>query len=152
MQTPRAVALVLLVASMTGCYAARVETGLPPSAKVIEQKWASSWIYGLVPPKTIKATTECKDGVAIVETQLSFLNQVVSVLTFGIYTPMQIMVTCATGAATGMRDGDGSIFLSENATDEEAQRVFAEAADRAVATRHAVFVRRIPAEEAGGAQ
>ncbi|HET9950691.1 MAG TPA: Bor family protein [Candidatus Eisenbacteria bacterium] len=149
MPTPRAFVLVLLLASVTGCYAARVDTGLTPSAKVIEQKWASSWIYGLVPPKTIKAATECKDGVAIVETQLSFLNQVVSILTFGIYTPMQIVVTCASGAATGMRDGDGSMFLPENASDEDAQRVFAQAADRAVATRHAVFVRRIPAEDAG---
>jgi hypothetical protein len=152
MHTPRALVLVLLLASITGCYAARVETGLPPSAKVVQQKWASSWIYGLVPPKTIRASTECKDGVAIVETQLSFLNQVVSAVTLGIYTPMQIVVTCATGAATGMRDGDGSLFLSETATDEEAQRVFAEAADRAVATRHAVFVRRIPAEDAGDPQ
>lgn len=31
----------------------------------------------------------------MVETQVSFLNQLVGALTFGIYTPMHITVTCA---------------------------------------------------------
>ena len=146
MTTIRSLALVALLAMTTGCYAARVETGLAPSAKVIKKSFASGWIYGLVPPSTIKAAAECKDGVAIVETKLSFVNQLVGFLTFWIYTPMEITVTCATGAATGMRDGDGSMFLPENASIEDVQRVFAQAADRAVATRHAILIRTIPAE------
>jgi hypothetical protein len=36
---------------------------------------------------------------AKVETQLSFVNQLVSFLTLGIYTPMQIEVTCAAARA-----------------------------------------------------
>jgi hypothetical protein len=36
-----------------------------------------------------------------VETQLSFLNQVIAILTGGIYTPMSIKVTCA---AAGSED------------------------------------------------
>jgi len=147
MPTIRSLALVALLASMTGCYAARVETGLSPSAKVVKKSFASSWIYGLVPPSTVKAATECTDGVAIVETKLSFVNQLVGILTFGIYTPMEITVTCATGAATGMREGDGSMFVPEDASPEDVQHVFAQAADRAVATGHAIFIRTIPAEE-----
>ena len=83
-----------------GCFHATIETGLTPSTKVLEKKWASSWIYGLVPPKTVETASRCPDGIAKVETQLSFLNQVVHLLTFSIYTPMDIRVTCALPAGT----------------------------------------------------
>lgn len=77
-----------------GCYHATVETGATPSTEVIEKSFASAWIYGLVPPSTVSTAAKCPNGVAKVETQLSFVNQVVSFLTLGIYTPMQIKVTC----------------------------------------------------------
>ena len=63
--------LPLLV--LCGCYHASIETGLPASQNVQTQGWASSWIYGLVPPSTVKASEQCPNGVAKVETQLSFL-------------------------------------------------------------------------------
>jgi hypothetical protein len=37
----------------------------------------------------------CQNGPAEVETQHSFVNQLVGFLTLGIYTPMEIKVTCA---------------------------------------------------------
>jgi hypothetical protein len=89
-----AVSLVFL----GGCYHATVETGATPSTVVIDQSFASSWIYGLVPPKLVSTTSKCPDGVAKVETQHTFVNQLVGLLTLGIYTPMQIKVTCATGS------------------------------------------------------
>jgi len=93
------IVLTLAVASLPACYHAIVETGNSPSLNKIEQKWANSWIYGLVPPKTVEAQSKCSSGVARVETQHSFLNGLVGALTFGIYTPMEIIVTCAgTGA------------------------------------------------------
>jgi hypothetical protein len=81
---------------LCGCYHATVETGATPSTVVIDKSFASSWIYGLVPPSTVSTTSRCTDGVAKVETQHTFLNQLVGFLTLGIYTPMQIKVTCAT--------------------------------------------------------
>jgi hypothetical protein len=57
---------------------------------------------------------QCPEGVAQVDTQLSFLNQLVSFLTWGIYTPMEIVVTCASG---GMDD------LPEARSQEEAERL-----------------------------
>jgi len=88
------VSLVLL----GGCYHATVETGATPSTVVIDQSFASSWIYGLVPPKLVSTTSKCPSGVSKVETQHTFVNQLVGLLTLGIYTPMQIRVTCATGS------------------------------------------------------
>ena len=91
MRSLRAAALVLLA----GCYHATVETGVTPSTVVIDKSFASAWIYGLVPPSTGSTAEKCPNGVAKVETQHTFLNQLVGLLTLGIYTPMQIRVTCA---------------------------------------------------------
>jgi hypothetical protein len=67
---------------------------MKPSAVVLDKQWAPSFVLGLVPPPEIDATEKCTDGVARVETELTFLNQVVGLLTFGIYTPMRVKVTC----------------------------------------------------------
>lgn len=98
-RTHRVLIAAAWIASV-GCYHATVETGAPPSLDVVEKSFASGWIYGLVPPSTISTAAKCPNGVSKVETQLSFVNQVVSFLTLGIYTPMSIKATCAgTGAA-----------------------------------------------------
>ncbi|HMU60273.1 MAG TPA: hypothetical protein PKA66_00710 [Gemmatimonadales bacterium] len=78
-----------------GCYHATIETTATPSTVVIERGFASSWIYGLVPPSTVETEAKCTNGVAKVETQISFVNGLVGALTLGIYTPMSIKVTCA---------------------------------------------------------
>lgn len=91
----RIAALGIAVAFASGCYHATIETGAKPSTEVIEKKWAAGWVYGLVPPSTVETTSKCKKGVAKVSTQLSFANQLVSFLTSGIYTPMEIVATCA---------------------------------------------------------
>lgn len=80
---------------ITGCYHANISTGLEPSNEVIDNTFASAWIYGLVPPDVVRAQDECTYGVSRVETRLSFVNMLVGNLTLGIYTPMHIKVTCA---------------------------------------------------------
>lgn len=87
--------LAVLTLPLAGCYHATVNTGLAPSGVQVEKKWANGWLYGLVPPGNLDVGDQCPNGVARVETQLSFLNQVASGLTVGIYTPMTIVATCA---------------------------------------------------------
>jgi len=84
-----------LVFLLSSCYHATVTTGLRPSTVKIEKKWANAWIAGLVPPSAVETAEGCPAGVAQVDTQLSFLNMLVANLTLGIYTPMEIVVTCA---------------------------------------------------------
>jgi Bor protein len=98
MRSTRAAVLYLAVL-LAGCYHATIETGRPASNVTHEDRWADSWIYGLVPPAVINTAARCPSGVARVETQLSFLNQLVGLLTLGIYTPMDVRVTCAQGGA-----------------------------------------------------
>ena len=80
---------------LTGCYHTQVTTGLTPSSQVIDIPFAHSFVYGLVPPSEVKTASECPNGVAKVETQISFVNGLVAALTFSLYTPMHITVTCA---------------------------------------------------------
>jgi hypothetical protein len=95
MRTARTAGLALLLLGAAGCYHATIETGAAPSTQTVERKWASGWIYGLVPPSTVNTKEKCANGVAKVETQQSFANQLVGLLTLGIYTPMDIRATCA---------------------------------------------------------
>lgn len=94
----RTVMLALATLVLGGCYHATVNTGLTPGSTQINQPWATSFIYGLVPPATVEAMQQCgAAGVARVETQHSFLNALVGGITFGLFTPMTITVTCGAG-------------------------------------------------------
>jgi Bor protein len=93
-------ALFIGMAALSGCYHATIDTGVAPSHVVIQKRWASGWIFGLVAPSTTATAAQCPSGVAKVETKLSFLNGLVSTLTMSIYTPMTVRVTCAEGSAT----------------------------------------------------
>ena len=140
MRMARLLALCVALSTVCGCFVAKIETGLPVSSDVITQKWASCWIYGLVPPKTVKTAAKCSNGVSIVETQQSFLNRVAAILTWGIYTPMQITVTCASKPAAELMRPAVNLEVSESATTEEFQSVFAQAAEAAVRTGEPVAV------------
>ena len=128
----RAFLSILILVGVSGCYHATVTTGLEPSARVIEEPFAIGWIYGLVPPETVEAADECDNGVAMVETELSFVNQLVSAITFGIFTPMHIKVTCAAGSAMGAAD--------VQVGDDEIQNAFEHAADLAIQEQRPVTV------------
>jgi hypothetical protein len=117
----KATVLLLLVVLTTGCYRATVDTGLTPSGQTIEQPWAHSFVAGLVPPATVETAARCPDGVARVETQLSFLNMLANVVTFGIYSPMTITVQCA-AQRTGSAEPE--VRVPAAARIEEATHIF----------------------------
>lgn len=131
---------VVLVIAVSGCYHAKVTTGLEPSNRTIEEPFASSWVYGLVPPKMVETEDVCTNGVAMVETQLSFVNGLVGSITFGIYTPMNIKVTCAASSASLQIDepkGHYTVLSRSDNLIEDLQR----ASDYAVASEHPVYLR-----------
>lgn len=135
------------VVIVSGCYHAVVETGRPATGQVISRPWANSFIFGLVPPPLWEAGATCPNGVARVETQHSFLNSLVGGLTFGIYTPMTVMVTCAgdsatpSGSASAAGHDAAVISIDRPASPEEKQAALTEAAARAISSRAPVLVR-----------
>ncbi len=123
----RSATLLGAVVALSGCYHATIETGLPPGNQTLEKAWASSWVLGLVPPSTVETASRCPNGVARVETKLSFLNQLVALLTAGIYTPMAIRVTCA---GTSVEEAERSqLMIEDGANLEEKQRAIRDAAE-----------------------
>jgi len=140
MPASRTIVLVAPLLLLGACFHATIETGLTPSTQVLERKWASSWIFGLVPPKTVETASRCPDGVAKVETQRSFLNQVVEILTFGIYTPMDIRVTCALPAGTSSPQG-AVLTVPADAGSDSVRAAFRAAAEQAAEGKGTVLVR-----------
>lgn len=127
----------VLLLSVAGCHHAVVRTGKPPSNEVIKKSFAAGWIYGLVPPDVVATAERCPNGVARVETQLSFANQIVGILTLGIFTPMEIKVTCAAGGVTLDGTAAPDVRVSDEADVSEA---FGRAADIAVREQRPVYV------------
>jgi hypothetical protein len=129
--------LVALAATSTACYNATVDTGLAPSGTTVENAWAHSFIAGLVPPSTVETAERCPNGVARVQTQLSFLNMVANAVTFGIYSPMTIRVSCAAG---GVGSTNETLIIPVAAEREAVIQTFADAVQKSRASGEAVFV------------
>ncbi len=121
MSRPLAGLLGLIFAS-GACYHATVNTGRPLSMETVEKPFASAWIYGLVPPSTVDVATQCSNGVARFETQQSFVNGLVGILTLGIYTPMTIKVTCA-GSGAGGSEADATQIDSSTTLGEKRKAI-----------------------------
>jgi hypothetical protein len=87
--------LAALGLTTTACFHQSVQSGLQPSSTVVAHEYVSTWLWGIVPAKPIDVRETCKSGVAQVETEQSFVNGLVGVVTIGIYTPQRLRVTCA---------------------------------------------------------
>jgi hypothetical protein len=128
---------------LAGCYHATITTGQPASSEVISEPWALGWIYGLVPPSTVETAAKCRNGVAKIETQHSFLNSIVGGITFGIFTPMQIDVTCASSSKVGaIPAGARTVAVRDDMTSAERAHAIETAAAISRATHEAVYLTR----------
>ncbi len=134
-----AILLFGLTFFLTGCYHARITTGLEASNEVYEQKWAAGFIAGLVPPDLVQAGQQCSNGVAVVETRLSFMNQFVTFLSAGIYSPMEIRVTCASSSAEVLSN-ENSLELAKSSSENEVNKTFGKAIELSAKSEKPVYV------------
>jgi hypothetical protein len=135
----RLVALGLFVVS-GACYHQVVRTGRPAGTTVVDRQWVSTWLWGLVPATDIDVRGECPSGVAVVETQQTFMNGLVGGLTLGIYTPQAVRITCASGG-TSLGPIGGEFVVDSGATAEERADVIQAAITAADRTNLPVVVR-----------
>jgi hypothetical protein len=134
------VAVLVLLATTAGCYRATIDTGRQPSGQEVRNDWAHSFIAGLIPPATVNTAAQCPNGVALVETQHSFLNMLAQAVTFSLYSPMTIRVQCAAGAENE-ENSTTAMSVPAGADLEAATRVFNEAARRSADERRAMLVK-----------
>ncbi len=142
MKVSRLLSIIALIFLFSSCYHAQVTTNKEPSGEVIENQWAHSFVYGLVPPSEVEASNKCDNGVAKVETQISFLNGLVRSLTGGLYTPMTITVSCAEGSGMAVNsDGNQNLKVNKNATDQQVAKTIQEAAEKSNQLENPVYVK-----------
>jgi hypothetical protein len=136
----RSIPLVAVAALLTtGCFHQVVRTGAAPGGTVIQQPWTATWVFGLVRADEIDARTLCPGGVAIVETQQSFMNGLVGALTLGIFTPQHVTITCA--GAGGGPGGAAMLTIPADAGIEQAHAVARGAVALAERTHAPVILR-----------
>ncbi len=112
----RAPLLLVCCVVLAACHHATIDLGVTPSTETVHEPWANSWILGLVPPSIVETAGKCTSGVAKVETQRTFLNGLVGILTLGIYTPMEIKVTCAMGSSADAESPQADFTIDDEAT------------------------------------
>ncbi len=132
--------VVCLLVAALACYHATVDTGLKPSNQVVEKSFAAGWLFGLVPPSTVQTASKCPHGAAKIETQLSFVNQLVALLTVYIYTPMSIKVTCAEAGHASLSPTAPVINVGANATAEQIHDAIGRAAELSLRTGEPVYI------------
>jgi len=133
--------LLIACVGLTGCYQAKVTTSKSPGDKVVEKKWASSFVYGLVPAK-VDVSDECSNGIASAEREFSFVNMLVGNITFGLYLPQSVTVTCASGSMANAVPAQNPAFtLPADATKQEVKSTLSSATIESVMTEKPVEVR-----------
>jgi hypothetical protein len=129
-----------LVLSSAACFHQIVNTGRTPSATVVDKQWVSTWLWGLVAADPIDARPSCPTGIAVVTTETSFPNGLVSFLTLGIWTPQHVTITCASGTAM-LPAGTKEFSIPVDATAEERGEIITRAIEQSSETHATVVLR-----------
>lgn len=132
-------ALALTAFLVTGCYHQVVHTGATPATgNAVVKKTAAIYFFGLVGAE-VNTTADCPSGVAVIETQQTFINGLVGVLTLGIYTPRTVTITCAAGEDPVP---DAPVFtIATNASTAEAETAARRAFELARRSNEPVILR-----------
>ncbi len=132
--------LFALIMLMSGCYHAQITTDRTPSNEVYQEAWATGFIAGLIPPDIVDASEHCSNGVAKVETRHSFLNLLAQMITFSIFSPMEITVTCA-AASADISDDNQSLELARNSSEQVIQQTYTKAVTMSSDTEKPVYIK-----------
>jgi hypothetical protein len=141
MMRRRWVPLAFLAVFATACFHQVVSTGRPAGATVIDDPWVKGWLWGLVAPPPIETRSQCPSGVATVVTEMSFMNGLAAALTFGIFSPQHVTITCATGGTASLPRGATELTIPSNATAEQRAGIISRAIELS-AEQHAPIVLR----------
>jgi hypothetical protein len=136
----RWVGLSLLALSSAACFHQVVNTGRAAGATTVDKPWVSTWLWGLVAAQPVDVRQECPGGVAVITTEQSFVNGLVSVITIGIYTPQHVTVTCATGTAM-LPSGAREIRIPSDASASERATLVDDAIRQSVETNSPTILR-----------
>jgi hypothetical protein len=93
---------LLLVALSTGCYTTTIISGKPasPATVAYNARWHHGVVFGMGEVSGPYNLQEiCPQGWAEIETEQSFVNSIVSMITDTLYTPQSVTIRCSAAAA-----------------------------------------------------
>jgi len=93
MRTPWIATLLLL----TGCFHFHyVNTAVPPAPAAQEESWHHGFLWGIVEASpAVPVSRICPNVFARVDSEESFVNGFLQVITWSIYSPQTVSVTCS---------------------------------------------------------
>jgi hypothetical protein len=94
LRRPLAALAALLLLATSACYTARVSSPVPPGVKR-QTDHGTIWFWGMWASET--DATECRAGLAEVETSTPWYAYIVIPMTAGIAHPVKKSYTCAVG-------------------------------------------------------
>jgi hypothetical protein len=95
--------LVALLVALSGCFHIHYVVGdQPPTpATPTAEEWHHVLVFGLAEiSDPVNVTTICPGGLQRVDSEETFVNGLVHLLTASIYTPQTVSVTCGPGGRT----------------------------------------------------
>jgi hypothetical protein len=94
----RAAALALaLGGGLSGCFNLKYYSTTRPGPGEVHEVWVNAFVGGIATVGQINLDEVCPAGVYKMKSNLSFVDLVLMVVTIGVYTPMNVRITCATG-------------------------------------------------------
>ncbi len=96
----KAIALAALLLTASGCFHLHYVTGEPPAPAPTSEKWHNGFVWGLVEGDASDVGAACSSGrYARVDSTETFVNGLVHAITFSIYTPETVTITCSASDA-----------------------------------------------------
>ena len=99
--TPSALVASALVLTLTAClqHTYTIGTGAP-AGKQVYKNWHHHWLFGLIRSehqKELLLADHCPSGNATIHEETSFVNGLVDLLTWFIYSPTTVTILCDGG-------------------------------------------------------
>ena len=93
-----------LAACLSGCYNLKYYSTTHPGPGTTHSIWVHSFIAGLATIGEINLDAECPNGVYKMKSNHNFVDILLAAVTADIYTPMNVVITCANGPTPAMLD------------------------------------------------
>lgn len=92
-------ALLAALTLSTGCYTTKlVVADADPDRANTHSTWQHTFFWGLVSPGSVNLSSYCgQNGIARARSQVGGIGLIAYWLTAGVWTPIQVRITCAEG-------------------------------------------------------
>ncbi len=96
MSIVRSAVLLALLSASAGCYNVKYYSTAVPGPGETHRIWVHSFVGGIITIGEINLDAQCPNGVYKVKSNFTFVDLLLFGVTSGIYTPMNVVVTCGT--------------------------------------------------------